>query len=233
MEKNPGFTRFSRSKFRMVFRFVFSMALAGFAVFLSAGTADYWQGWIYLAILTYFSLFTMVILPPGLAAERMNPGKGVKSWDYLFMAVYFPMSFVVPAFCAADARRFGLSPSMPVWANIAGSLFIFLGSTLTIRSTWVNRFFSSMVRIQKDRGQTVTRTGPYAVVRHPGYSGGIVFYLFLPLAMNSLAGYFGSLVMIVALVVRTWLEDETLRKELEGYEEYTHAVRRRLVPMVW
>ena len=102
-----------------------------------------------------------------------------------------------------------------------------------IKLMHVNRFFSSVVRIQVDRGQVVINSGPYQFVRHPGYVGGILLYLALPLVLGSLTGLIPAACSIMILVVRTYLEDITLQKELPGYQEYAMTVKYRLLPGVW
>jgi protein-S-isoprenylcysteine O-methyltransferase Ste14 len=112
-------------------------------------------------------------------------------------------------------------------------VFVITGTSLTVWSTWTNQYFSGVVRIQKDRGQKVIQDGPYKMVRHPGYLGGVILYAFLPLLLNSLLGLVGSLILIIAFFIRTYLEDITLQKELEGYVEYTKKVGKRLIPFIW
>ena len=96
-----------------------------------------------------------------------------------------------------------------------------------------NRFFATFVRIQDDRGQTVIRTGPYARVRHPGYAGVLLAHLALPAALGSLEAYLPALFGVAFFVLRTGLEDETLARELSGYEDYRREVPWRLLPGVW
>jgi protein-S-isoprenylcysteine O-methyltransferase Ste14 len=96
-----------------------------------------------------------------------------------------------------------------------------------------NRFFSAVVRIQTDRGHTVCSTGPYRLVRHPGYAGMIIGTLGLPLMLTSFWSGLPALLSAVLLVVRTRLEDATLQEELTGYREYQAATRFRLVPGLW
>jgi protein-S-isoprenylcysteine O-methyltransferase Ste14 len=96
-----------------------------------------------------------------------------------------------------------------------------------------NKFFSGVVRIQKDRGHTVVSTGPYAWVRHPGYAGTLGVYLVTPLLLDSRWAFIPAVMLVVALVVRTALEDRTLQKELPGYKEFTQKTRYRLIPWIW
>jgi protein-S-isoprenylcysteine O-methyltransferase Ste14 len=102
--------------------------------------------------------------------------------------------------------------------------------------TWaesVSKFFEPTVRIQTDRGHRVIDTGPYAIVRHPGYVAACVLFMGMPLSLGSFWALVPAAVSCLLLVVRTVLEDKTLRNELVGYEEYTQRVRYRLVPGVW
>lgn len=102
--------------------------------------------------------------------------------------------------------------------------------------TWamvVNRFFSSHVRIQADRGHTVVSAGPYRVVRHPGYAGGILAWIAAPVFFSSYWVTIPSVAVITLTIIRTALEDRTLKEELPGYSEYTERVRYRLVPGIW
>ena len=97
----------------------------------------------------------------------------------------------------------------------------------------VNRHFEATVRIQMDRGHTTVTRGPYRVVRHPGYLGQILLYLGMPLALGSLWGFALGLLMAAVFIGRTVKEDDTLRKELKGYQEYAARVRKRLIPFIW
>jgi len=222
-----------KNKIRLIFRFIFSISLMFFLLFYLPGNYRYWQGWVYFASFIYLALFTMLILPAGLSAERMSPGSNVKKWDYVFIAIYTPLNFLIPLFCAYDANKLHWSNVIPLPVNIIAMFFVIAGTCLTVWSTWSNQYFSSMVRIQKDRGQKVIQDGPYKMVRHPGYLGGMTLTAFLPLLLNSVFGLVGSVIMLVAFFIRTYLEDLTLQNELEGYVEYTKKVRKRLLPFIW
>jgi protein-S-isoprenylcysteine O-methyltransferase Ste14 len=98
---------------------------------------------------------------------------------------------------------------------------------------WVNNWFSSTVRIQMDRDQHVVQDGPYRYVRHPGYVGGILMAVSASLILGSLWALIPASIVVLLLVIRTYLEDTTLQKELPGYADYTKKVRYRLVPGLW
>jgi len=100
-------------------------------------------------------------------------------------------------------------------------------------ATFTNRFFSSHVRIQADRGHTIVRTGPYRFMRHPGYTSGIVSWLSTPIFFSSIWAWIPTILTIIGYIIRTALEDRTLQEELPGYMEYTQEVRYRLLPGIW
>jgi protein-S-isoprenylcysteine O-methyltransferase Ste14 len=115
-----------------------------------------------------------------------------------------------------------------------GSIVLYVvGHSIFLWAKLANPYFSSVVRIQTERGQTVCRTGPYHYLRHPGYAGSLLWILVGPLVMGSMWGLIPAVLSALLLVVRTRLEDETLKKELPGYSDFSDEVRFRLVPGVW
>jgi protein-S-isoprenylcysteine O-methyltransferase Ste14 len=130
-------------------------------------------------------------------------------------------------------RRYHWSPPLPAWIEVAGLVLGAAGGMFTNTAVAANRFFSALVRIQHDRGHHVIDTGPYRFVRHPGYAGSIVYMFGMAVALGSRAAVAATAVIVLVLVVRTALEDRTLRAELEGYADYARRVRFRLVPGVW
>jgi protein-S-isoprenylcysteine O-methyltransferase Ste14 len=112
-------------------------------------------------------------------------------------------------------------------------ILVTLGYFLATWAMTVNRFFSGVVRIQKDRRHTVVSDGPYRYVCHPSYAGGILSELASALALGSLLALIPTVLTVCLIVLRTALEDKALRNELDGYEEYAQRVRYRLLPGVW
>ena len=129
--------------------------------------------------------------------------------------------------------RFGWSPQTPWLLSTVGLVVALIGQRLTVVAMRENRFFSAIVRIQRDRGHRVVDSGPYARVRHPGYTGAIIFALALPVMLGTMWAFVPSVITSLLLAVRTALEDGTLQRELEGYREYADRVRFRLVPGIW
>lgn len=207
-------------------------------LFLSAGRLDWWEGWAYTAmslVVLVSSRSLLILKYPDTAKERAEAGQreDVKAWDKILMpvtAIYGPLaSWIV----AGLDKRFSWTPDLPDYIQIIALCVIFLGSMVGTWAMVVNRFFSSHVRIQIDRGHTVVSAGPYRVVRHPGYAGGILAWIAGPVFFSSYWAAIPSVVVITLNVIRTALEDRTLKEELPGYSEYAEKVRYRLVPGIW
>jgi protein-S-isoprenylcysteine O-methyltransferase Ste14 len=204
-------------------------------VFLSSGRLDYWQGWVYFGInLAVLALSAWLLRNDlGLIAERLNPGKGTKWWDkgYLMLSTPFYFAAVIVAGIDAGRRHWSAHPKAITYALF---LAVFLvGQGLFLWAKKVNPFFSSVARIQTDRGQAVCREGPYRFFRHPGYLGGLLFGLTTPLVLGSYWALIPQGLAALLLIGRTALEDRMLTKDLLWYAEYKKAVRFRLVPGVW
>ena len=118
-------------------------------------------------------------------------------------------------------------------ANLIAILMIILGYILGSWALLENRFFSGVVRIQKDRGHHVISSGPYHFIRHPGYAATLWAYLFTPLLLDSAWAFIPGFLLIGVLVIRTALEDQTLHEELPGYKDYARKTRYRLLPGIW
>jgi len=198
----------------------------------------WWQGWLYSVLIVAAGIVPRILAEkrhPGLLAERVKFGKdqGVKSWDEVLaplmaVSVTFPLVIV-----AGLDHHFGWSPVFPTWLNILGFILIVLGYTFAGWALAENRFFSSMVRIQTDRGHMVCDSGPYRIVRHPGYAGNILALPGIVLALGSVWTIIPVIVALIIAVIRTALEDKTLQKELPGYRDYVRRVRYRLIPGVF
>jgi len=165
-------------------------------------------------------------------AERQNIEKiqSAKAWDKVLaplmaLSVVFPMVIVA----GLDHRR-GWSPVFPLWLIVLGFILISLGYAFATWALVENRFFSSTVRIQTDRGHVVCDSGPYRIVRHPGYAGNILPLLGIVLALGSVWTLIPAVVALIITVIRTTLEDRTLQDELPGYRDYAGRVRYRLIP---
>ena len=204
-------------------------------VFVSAGTLEYWQGWLYIGLNLGVIVATLFVLRnnPQLIQERLNPKQGMKDWDKRYFALSTPLYLGGVVLAGVDVGRFGWSPPLPVWVYAASIVAFVFGQAIFLWAKQANAFFSSVVRIQTERGQTVCREGPYRLVRHPGYVGSLIWTLAAPLILGSVWALIPAVLSDLLLLWRTAKEDETLQRELPGYVEYTRDVKYRLVPHLW
>ena len=207
------------------------LILAAVSLFAAAGTIAILGFWPYLAILAAIIVASLLALDPGLLRERMRPGgQRPPLGPRLFTIVMF-LHWIV---AGLDRGRFHWSDGVPSWIQAIGLIALAAGYVLCFWAMAVNRFFSSVVRIQSDRGQHVVASGPYAYVRHPGYLAGIVIILVSGLALGSwLAALLVTASSLPFLLYRAVSEDRVLQAELPGYADYARRVRWRLVPGIW
>ena len=205
---------------------------------ISASDLGWWQGWLYSVLIVAIGVGSRILAEkrhPGLMAERSRLGKdqNVKPWDKI-LAPLMAIGMTFPLFIVAGLdHRFGWSPEFPIELNILGFALIVLGYTFASWTIIENRFFSSMVRIQMDREHVVCDTGPYKIVRHPGYAGNLLALPGIALALSSAWTIVPGIIAVVITVIRTRLEDRALQEELPGYKEYADRVRYRLIPGIY
>ncbi len=202
------------------------------------GDLGWWQAWIYSVIIVIGGVAGRMWaerLHPGLQAERVKFGSapGVKRWDKVLapltaLSVGFPLYIV-----AGLDHRLGWSQAFPLWLNCLGLVFCAVGYAFAMWALAVNRFFSSAVRIQVERGHMVCDSGPYRFIRHPGYAGNLLPLAGIVLALSSWWTLIPAAAALIIVVTRTALEDRTLQEELPGYREYGQRVRYRLVPGIY
>jgi protein-S-isoprenylcysteine O-methyltransferase Ste14 len=205
------------------------------ALFLSSGRLDWTMAWVYVALRASMAAVSMLMIAsrhPGLLEERFDPGEGVKAWDRPLATMTTFLWPVILIVAGLDVR-FRWSPGLPIITQLAALFVLLLGDILSKWAAVSNRFYSRLVRLQVDRGHTVVTDGPYRVVRHPGYAGALVAGLATPIALGSLWALVAAGALALLLVIRTALEDETLRAELSGYPEYAQRTRYRMVPGIW
>ena len=205
--------------------------LAAVALFAAAGTVAIVTYWVYLAIFAAVLLASFLWLDPDLARERMRPG-GQK--PPLALRLFSGVLFVHWVIAGLDHGRFHWSDSVPTWLQWTALIAVAAGYAFCFWAMRVNRFFSSIVRIQNDRGQVVVTTGPYVFIRHPGYLAGIVIVVASGPALDS---WIAAAILVVStlpfLLYRTATEDRVLLGELPGYRDYAERVRWRLLPGIW
>jgi protein-S-isoprenylcysteine O-methyltransferase Ste14 len=205
---------------------------------MCGGDLGWWQAWLYSLLIVAAGIGGRMWAEqrhPGLMAERQNIEniQNAKAWDKVLaplmaVSVGYPMVFV-----AGLDHRYHWSSEFPLWLIVIGFILISLGYAFAAWALAENRFFSSVVRIQTDRGHVVCDSGPYRFVRHPGYAGNILALFGIVLALSSVWTLIPAAVALIIAVIRTELEDRTLQDELPGYRDYARRVRYRLIPWIY
>ena len=205
--------------------------------YVSAGRTDIPQSWF------LFSVVFVYFVASNLALYRYNPGlliqrlkirrKGSKTWDEVLMRVSnLTALLLVPAVAGLDVGRY-LWSSLELPYAVVGVVSLVVASVLINWAMIENPYFEPTVRIQDDRGHHVVTTGPYAIVRHPGYLSGILWLASIPLILGSLYAFAPVALYTMLMSLRTYLKDRTLQEELPGYAEYVERVKYRLFPGIW
>ena len=224
------------SRTRYAIREVLSLVGMGVALFWSAGRLDWWSAWAALAVMAVWTAAMAIIVlhhNPDLLAERLGPRKGGKRWDRAIVALMGLVTLVRYILAGLD-ERYGWTGGFPVWVQFAALVLCVLGNdVLFVWAAAANAFFSRITRIQSERGHTVVVGGPYRYVRHPAYTGSILYEMAVPILLASWPALIASGVSTLLLILRTALEDRTLQAELSGYAEYARRVRYRLLPGIW
>jgi protein-S-isoprenylcysteine O-methyltransferase Ste14 len=204
--------------------------------FAGAGTFAWPEGWAYIVV--QFSSWTAMTLwlkknNPELLRVRAELWKRtVKPWDKVTLTFIFASFLLLFALPGVDAVRYQWS-HVPLSLKIIGFAGIVFSNGIMFWVLKKNPYSSAAVEVQKERGHKVITTGPYQYVRHPMYVGGILMAASTPLALGSLITFVPVVLMTVAVVLRTYLEDRMLYEELEGYKDYTQVVKYRLLPGIW
>ena len=204
------------------------------ALFLPAGTVAWPAAWVFLGLLFVCSLpitWWLLKYDPGLIEERMQLRPQL-SWDKVFIAIVLVFILFWLILMPLDAVRFHWS-RMPVELKTLGALVLLISLYISFLTMRENPYSSAVVRVQKERAQTVISTGPYRYVRHPMYTGACLFFLGTALLLGSWYGVLCTPVFIGLFAVRAVLEERLLREELVGYDAYVARVKYRFFPRVW
>jgi protein-S-isoprenylcysteine O-methyltransferase Ste14 len=209
---------------------VILMIVMGLALFLPAGSLRFWQAWILWSIFSVLTLFITAYFlkkDPGLLSRRMKvrekePQPGIiRVLSFLSM-----LSYVIPGF----DFRFHWS-TVPVWIVIAADVMVFLGYVLIIIVFRENSYASTVIQVEQE--QQVITTGPYAIVRHPMYTGLLIMLLLTPLALGSYYALIFSFLSVPTILFRIKKEEKLLLQDLPGYTDYLNKTRYRLIPLIW
>ena len=228
-------TRISIQGFRYIVQHFGLLVLFGVCLLVAAGSWDWPRGWATLGACFVSDLVVVVLLAlraPETLNQRGASHGGVRPFDILFAVLWMALSWSLAIVAGLDCVRYG-------WSSLSWLFFVpgvgLIGAATGI-GTWAmleNEHFEKFVRIQKDRNHRVVTTGPYHVVRHPGYLAGILGALAAPLLLGSAWSFTPACLIVVLFVWRTSREDRVLREELNGYTLYTEKTPHRLIPYVW
>lgn len=213
---------------------VITLVVMGVILFVPAGTMNWPRAWWFCAtfvVVTLIAIAALWRLNPEIFVARSRVQAGTKPLDYFFISLVMGGFFLILPVAGLDFRFGGADA--PDWVVGLGYVLFVIGYAGEAWPQAVNRHFEPGVRIQQDRGQTVIDTGPYAIVRHPGYISAAPLSISMALMLGSWWALLPALLVVVGLVPRTLFEERTLRAELPGYTEYTQRVRYRWVPGVW
>lgn len=219
---------------KTILGFAFLMLVLALALFLSAGSLNFWQAWMYLAVFAGCTILITAYLvkndrellagrvQAGPVAETQRTQRIIQSLASLF----FIGLFIVPGLDFRAGRS-----NMPAVVSWLADAFVALGFYIVFLVFRENSYTRATIAVSAE--QKVITTGPYAFVRHPMYSGAILLLIFTPLALGSWVGVPFSIPIILVIVARLLEEEKFLKAELSGYEEYSRKVRYRLVPSLW
>jgi len=202
---------------------------------LASGKWNWLWGWVYITLLTLaMAAHVVVLVPlnPVLLADRAGGLRqpGTKRWD-IWLTMIAGLIFISIMIVAALDERWGWTGAVAPGWHIAGILLFIIWWVIFLWAMASNPFFSESVRIHEDH--QVAQRGPYRLVRHPGYLGNLIGCLGQPLLLGSWWAFVPSIIVLIAFVIRTALEDKTLQNELDGYSDYAKQVRYRLIPGIW
>ena len=222
---------------QLIWKTVGMLAVFILSLFLPTGTIAWPAGWLYVAVFFVFVLGLtswLVRYDPALLTERLT-GLGrsdQKKWDKVFSAIIAVGFFAWLAVMGLDVARLRWS-HMPWWLQGIGLVVLLISFYVFYLTFRENTYLSPVVRIQRERGHKVVRTGLYRHIRHPMYAGFILYVLGTALTLGSWLGIALGLLLIAVVARRAVFEERTLQRELSGYDEYMAKVRYRLIPGVW
>lgn len=228
----------SQTLIKYYVRIIAYLVIFSSSLFLPAGRFDWTMGWVYIvinAISMIANSLILMLLHPELMAERVKrvDRKNKKDWDRPLAGIMTFLGPIIICIISGFNLRMSWLPRLPFWLQVTGIALAITGCVISAWAIANNRFFYGFMRIAKEAGHSVSDHGAYRIVRHPGYLGAILVNLATPLILNSLWAFIPATLTILAIIIRTSLEDKTLLRELDGYLDYSNKVPFRLIPLIW
>jgi protein-S-isoprenylcysteine O-methyltransferase Ste14 len=217
-------------------RWLMFVQFCGFYILLAAvlfggaGRFDVPRLWAYIGAYLVIMLVGVSVLDPSLYRERVRPGGKRRPWSLHILSALFVTHLLV---AGIEAGRYRWTPPVPLAVECTGFVAFTVCFAVVLWAMHVNPFYSSVVRIQTERGHTLVTNGPYRWVRHPGYAATLVVSLASGMALGSWAAVVVLSPLVPFILYRAVTEDAFLKKNLPGYPEYAARVRHRLLPGVW
>ena len=225
----------NRGAYTYMVRALIAPVLMGFIYFLAAGKLDNQNAWFYYILFFVLSISVNSVLfvkNKELLYHRSKTKSDAVSWDKRLMPIAVLTGFHLQNLVMGLEHRFS-EPFTNNMAMIIGLILYLVSYFITTWSMLVNHHFEANVRIQKDRSHQVITSGPYAIVRHPGYLSFILATFAIPMIIGSYYGFLNAFLGSILLLIRTHMEDNTLKEELDGYQEYALITRYRILPGIW
>jgi len=208
------------------------MVLIIVLLLVSAGKIDWIYAWLYIASSLLVIIVNAFILPPEVISVRGQKKENIDKWDrFISGLIIFPWLAIY--LVSGLDMRFRFSLELAAWIHVIGLVIFVLGNAFVSWAMISNIYFSTAIRIQYDRGHTVSMGGPYRLLRHPGHLGMIIYLLATPLALGSIWAFIPAILTVILFIIRTAFEDITLKNKLKGYKEYAEKVKYRLIPGIW
>lgn len=227
--------KLKKSGFNYLIRVAFQIIIGIILFFVTAGKITYHRGWIYFVTYSFSTIIGLIYLSkynPEVLNERAKDRKNTEQWDKILLGLYVLLAFFAIYIIAGLDIRFNWS-YIPMFYTYPSLVITILASILGVWAMSSNANFEATSRIQNDRIQDVCTSGPYKLVRHPGYLAIILWAIAIPFIFGSLYMLIPSLLIIVVIVIRTGLEDKMLIEKLAGYMEYSCKTKYRLLPFIW
>jgi protein-S-isoprenylcysteine O-methyltransferase Ste14 len=219
----------------IVRRSVATLLILVLFLFVPAGRISWARGWLFLlVVVTLLGVAALYLwrINPEIFAARSRIHPGTRRWDRILLGFLFPAMLAIVPVGALDDGRFQWSRMS--WRFVGlGCFLLTIAVAITTWAQAVNRFFEPGVRIQTERGHHVVDTGPYAIIRHPGYFAACLLFPGIALTLGSWWALIPAAFAALLIIIRTEWEDRMLQAKLDGYAAYAKRVRFRLIPGVW
>ncbi|MHA1267488.1 MAG: methyltransferase family protein [Candidatus Helarchaeota archaeon] len=228
-------SQLNQNGIKFIFREYFSTTIFVVILLLSAGSFWWLNAWLYTSLVLIYQIINILILyrtNPQLLNKRGRVfQENTKFFDRLFVMIYLPLAYTIPVIAGLDAVRFRWS-DIPYSLNLIGGVIFVIACGLGVWAMSANSHFEMTVFIEQET-QQICSSGPYKIIRHPGYAAEIIAILCTPLVLGSWYSFIPSVALSSLFVVRTALEDRTLQQELSGYTTYAKQTKYRLIPFIW